>query len=179
MVPSYFRRNRMGDVDYGYEDMGYGDAQPDYGYGDGAPATDYGYGDGSPSTDYGYGDAAPSVDYGYGDDAPATDYGYGDSAPAQPAEPKRRPKRRCSVTKFSLQSPEAAKQELETGIEATGPAPTEDEKSIAKTEESSDEMEFSDNANEAVAAPIEKKKFNQLKNMKSGMKKFGKRLSIF
>ena len=103
-------------------DYGYGDAQPDYGYGDttdygygatdstdygyGAPdTTDYGYG--APDTtdygyggqDMGYGDGAP--DMGYGDGAP--DMGYGDTAPA-PAPPKsRRPRRRCSVTKFSLE----------------------------------------------------------------------------
>lgn len=71
---------------------------------------DYGYGDNT--TDYGYGDSAPdSTDYGYGDSgagaAEATDYGYGDDsgAPQEPTpQPKgRRPRRRCSVTKYSLE----------------------------------------------------------------------------
>ena len=94
-------------------DYGYGDAQPDYGYGedmgygDGAPdSTDYGYGNSAPdNTDYGYGDSAPATDYGYGDAAPEQDYGYGDSSPtpAPPAPTKRRPRRRCSVTKYSLE----------------------------------------------------------------------------
>ena len=61
-----------------------------------------GYGDAAP--DMGYGDGAPSEDYGYGDSAPSEDYGYGDSEPAAPcAAEKKRPKRRCSVTKFSLE----------------------------------------------------------------------------
>jgi hypothetical protein len=98
----------MADIDYGYGDAtpdavdyGYGDAAPepiDYGYGD-SHNTDYGYGATSP--DYGYGDAP--TDYGYGD--VSTDYGYGDAAPAPPVAPAaRKPKRRCSVTKYSLVS---------------------------------------------------------------------------
>ena len=98
--------------EYGYGDAQpeYGNAQPDYGYGDAQP--DYGYGDAQP--DYGYGDAQP--DYGYGDAQP--DYGYGDAQPdeAPPAhacaEPmaadaskkEKRPKRRCSVTRFSIEA---------------------------------------------------------------------------
>jgi hypothetical protein len=59
---------------------------------------DYGYGD---SEDYGYGDSNPD-EYGYGDSTP-DEYGYGDAEPSQVAEPvDRRPKRRCSVTKFNL-----------------------------------------------------------------------------
>jgi len=96
-------------------DYGYGDTQPDYGYGD---STDYGYGDSAPATDYGYGDSAPAaVDYGYGD---TTDYGYGDEAPAMEAPTTRRPKRRCSVTKYSLTSaPEgSAESEMAQQINA-------------------------------------------------------------
>jgi hypothetical protein len=99
-----FRVETMTDVDYGYEqtDYGYDATTPtDYGYGD---QTDYGYG---PQTDYGYGE---QTDYGYGEQ---TDYGYGDARPDEdgaPEEPKLEPvaprrqqvKRRCSVTKFSL-----------------------------------------------------------------------------
>lgn len=89
-------------TDYGYDappaDYGYGE-QPDYGYGE-APTADYGY----EQTDYGYG----QPDYGYGDDQP--DLGYGDARPDEPEEAKPEPvaprrqqvKRRCSVTKFSL-----------------------------------------------------------------------------
>jgi hypothetical protein len=84
----------MGEVDYGYgdePDMGYGDAQPDMGYGDASP-------------DMGYGE---QPDMGYGDDTkPATDMGYGSSDDGgQPTAPRRqRPKRRCSVTKYVLES---------------------------------------------------------------------------
>jgi len=49
------------------------------------------------------------VDYGYGDAGPDEgDYGYGDAEPAPaPVEAEtKRPKRRCSVTKFSLESQE-------------------------------------------------------------------------
>lgn len=81
-------------VDYGYgdsPDYGYGDTQPDYGYGETQP--DYGYGESKPDeTDYGYGDAKPSEDFGYGDAKPD------DPAPQE----ERRPKRRCSVTRYSI-----------------------------------------------------------------------------
>ncbi len=108
-------------MDYGYDsqiinsDEGYGDNNADYGY---AAQTDFAFGDSQPSSsygesqpsnaDYGYGDSAPSnTDYGYGDSPPGnTDYGYGDSEPAESVkeEPKtRRPRRRCSVTKYSLE----------------------------------------------------------------------------
>ena len=93
------------DYGYGGQDMGYGDAQPDYGYGD----QDMGYGDGAP--DMGYGDAQP--DYGYGDASPDEDYGYGDAPPPQPAPEAHRPKRRCSVTKYSLTSAETGTAEHE------------------------------------------------------------------
>ena len=64
-----------------------------------------GYGDAAPAMDYGYGDAAPE-DYVYGDSAP-DEYGYGDAEPAAaPPVDKKRPKRRCSVTKFSLEEQE-------------------------------------------------------------------------
>lgn len=101
----------MADVDYGY-----GDAEPDYGYGEAKPAygetanTDYGYGE-TQTTDYGYGNAEP--DYGYGEakpdedtpKEPSTDYGYGDeAAPAPKPSARRMTKRRCSVTKYSLET---------------------------------------------------------------------------
>lgn len=72
-------------------------------YGHDVSETDYGYGD--QNMDYGYGDQNNSTEYKYGDSS-NMDYGYGDSAPAEPAKeaPKaRRPRRRCSVTKYSLQ----------------------------------------------------------------------------
>jgi hypothetical protein len=93
----------MAELDYGYE-------QTEYGYE--TTATDYGYGE---ETDYGYGPSPQSnsgeqTDYGYDEQ---TDYGYGDARPeedAPPTEPKleaaaprrQQVKRRCSVTKFSL-----------------------------------------------------------------------------
>jgi hypothetical protein len=95
----------MAELDYGYE-------QTDYGYDTTATATatDYGYGE---ETDYGYGPQnsyGEQTDYGYDEQ---TDYGYGDARPeedAPPTEPKpeafaprrQQVKRRCSVTKFSL-----------------------------------------------------------------------------
>lgn len=76
----------MADVDYEYEDV-------DYGYGDAEP---------EPAN-------APETDYGYGNADTDEDYGYGDAEPEQPVieEPKHRPKRRCSVTKFNLDNSEA------------------------------------------------------------------------
>jgi hypothetical protein len=87
----------MADVDFGYgdQDHGYGDANPDYGYGD---------------QDYDYGNASPApVDYGYGDAPPDDDtYGYGNARPDdQEPQNARRPKRRCSVTKFNLEQNES------------------------------------------------------------------------
>jgi len=124
----------MADVDYGYgdspaeaQDYGYEGAAPatdtaapvpaestDYGYGDDAPAAanaDYGYGDDAPAADYGYG-APDTSDYGYGDTPAGTDYGYADEPVAAPApapmrtaeEEARRPKRRGSVTRFSIEA---------------------------------------------------------------------------
>jgi hypothetical protein len=122
----------MSEVDYGYGDEPA--AETDYGYGDEPAAeTDYGYGDdpAADGADYGYGDAAPATDdYGYGDAAPATDdYGYGDEPTPLP-KAAGRPKRRCSVTKFSLdsgppppemvlQTPEAPPEIDEKSTEAT------------------------------------------------------------
>lgn len=73
----------MAEVDYGY-----GDEQMDYGYGDASPAMDYGYGD------------TNEADNGYGkpDDA---NNGYGEAKLIEESAIPR-PKRRCSVTKFSL-----------------------------------------------------------------------------
>lgn len=148
-------------VDYGYGDTpvdyGYGDATPDtdYGYGDAKPDTDYGYGDAKPDTDYGYGEAAPSsashAEYGYGDAAP--DMGYGDASPdadraTELVETKKRPKRRCSVTRYSLVSPtgmvggeEAAPKDIasttydaETGTPASTVGTTSSQSSMSEVE---------------------------------------------
>jgi hypothetical protein len=130
----------MVEVDYGYgdatpeTDYGYGDGAPetDYGYGDAAPQTNYGYGSAKPDTDYGYGDAKPDTDYGYGD-AAGTDYGYGTEEPAGNSE--RQPvKRRCSVTKYSLQTAQPPVSETEQQAQRT---PQSDEKSTARTAASS------------------------------------------
>lgn len=102
-------------------DYGYGDAAPDtaagtYGYGSAEP--DYGYGDAKPdTTDYGYGDAKPeTTDYGYGEAQP--DYGDGDGSPEGNAtdddqQPKRRGRRRNSVTRYSIVCQDAVKNEFD------------------------------------------------------------------
>lgn len=190
----------MGDVDYGYgddavADYGYGDDAPaDYGYGDDAAPTDYGYGDGG-AEDYGYGDAAPEADYGYGDAAPDADpYGYGDAAPEaeygygdEPAPmeaPKTRPKRRCSVTRFSIEA-EACDKPLDYGWQGDGqpPAaeePVSDEKSSAQTEstiESAGDHEHDED--EEGGSMIDKIKVDKLNMPKKGMmSRIRKRLSI-
>jgi hypothetical protein len=187
----------MAEVDYGYgdqEDYGYGDAAPemDYGYGDAAPEMDYGYGDAAPEMDYGYGDAAPETDYGYGDAAPETDYGYGDTAPAKPEEDygygepdsapapqkDRRPKRRCSVTKFSLatETPLTAASvinDFRAGLVQSAQEPADDCKSAITDETGSMDMEFSpckgDEAQTELPKTIRKKGM---------MSRIRKRLSI-
>ena len=106
--------------DYGYGDVsayGYGDGSPDesdYGYGDTKPDEDYGYGDAKPDMDYGYGDAKPDDDNRYSDAKPDKDYGHGTPpSPAAPAAPSenRRPKRRCSVTKYSLEESKGSQEQ--------------------------------------------------------------------
>lgn len=105
---------------------GYGDATPDvssYGYGDASPDTNaYGYGDASPdSNPYGYGD---SNTYEYGD---ANPYGYGDANPPAEGHARReRPRRRCSVTKYSLD----AQDEVKATDAATEKAPSDSEMSV-------------------------------------------------
>jgi hypothetical protein len=121
-------------------------AEVDYGYGE----VDYGYGDSAPATDYGYGDAAPSnqPDYGYGDAAPAEqmDYGYGDAAPEEAPPKDRRPKRRCSVTKFSLatETPLTAASvinDLRMGVTADQHQPADDCKSAVTDETGSMDLD--------------------------------------
>ena len=66
------------------------------------------------AVDYGYGDPAvtekqDTVDYGYGDTTEsqpqsAIDYGYGDHTDGQPSRRKERPRRRNSVTKYSMEA---------------------------------------------------------------------------
>jgi hypothetical protein len=115
-------------VDYGYgnavpdsaaEKYGYGDAAPDCGYVDAKPdTTDYGYGDSRPT--YGNEDAKPdtdTTDYGYGEAQP--DYGYGDGSPEGNAtdddqQPKRRNRRRNSVTRYSIVCQDAVKNEFQS-----------------------------------------------------------------
>jgi hypothetical protein len=108
------------------------------------PKVDYGYGDATPSTtDYGYGDAAPSssttasndaatpgygettagnttaaTDYGYGS-ADANQYGYGDSTSGgsgggEALRRRERPRRRGSVTKYSLDATQELKNQQTT-----------------------------------------------------------------
>jgi hypothetical protein len=137
---------------YGYEDTtnayGYGDASPDtdskLGYEAPTPCCDtdkYGYG---PSKDesnnpYGYGDSNPngngnSNQHGYGDTNP---YGYGNET--QPEQPPRRerPRRRCSVTKYSL---EEAQQQVKEIIDSK----TDEAPSLALTDEApSSSLDFS------------------------------------
>lgn len=101
-------------VDYGYGDAapdtaagtyGYGSAEPDYGYGDAKPdTTDYGYGDAKPeTTDYGYGEAQPD----YGDGSPEG------NATDDDQQPKRRGRRRNSVTRYSIVCQDAVKNEFD------------------------------------------------------------------
>ena len=175
----------MAEVDYGY-----GDSAPDYGYGDASPDQDYGYGDAKPDEDYGYGDAAPDQDYGYGDAAPDQDYGYGDAAPDE-APPKRKPKRRCSVTKFSLDAEAQATQNCIAQIDAfrNGAAvqtsqavevpPAEDEKSVARTASCNSSADGISNDGEEPIEAEEKMKEQQKKVKKSMMRKIGRRLSVF
>jgi hypothetical protein len=154
----------MSEVDYGY-----GEPEPNYGYGDEPAAeTDYGYGDEpAAEADYGYGDAAPATDdYGYGDAAPVTDdYGYGNDEPTPLPKAAGRPKRRCSVTKFSLDSgppPVAALEES---------APEVDEKSTQKTaSNASDDGEALDLVPVELGIPGKKKK--------TMMSKLRKRMSL-
>jgi hypothetical protein len=167
---SFNRRCNVTDsVDYGYGDgaptpitdpYGYGDSSATksvdkYGYGD-TSANDnvskYGYGDGSPhdTAKYGYGDTSQddTSKYGYGDASPKDEvsaYGYGDGSPdgqssGNGEEPHRRPRRRNSVTRYSIVAQDAVKNEfvahanmidqLRQGADVTSPPPP-----VAQSEE--------------------------------------------
>jgi hypothetical protein len=106
---------------YGRESPGGNDATK-YGYGDASPNDDaakYGYGDAPPNdaAKYGYGDSAPEdgAKYGYGDAPPsdsAANYGYGEASPDEggsnpESQPSRRPRRRNSVTRYSIVAQDA------------------------------------------------------------------------
>lgn len=93
-------------------DYGYGDAQPDYGYGDAQP--DYGYGDAQPvstkeETIYAVDDRISRWLHTYRN--LIQDYGYGEQTQPEAVKQaeERRPRRRCSVTKYSLE--EAGKKD--------------------------------------------------------------------
>lgn len=123
---------------------GYGDATPDgdkYGYGDATPDTDkYGYGSGAPAAaDLGYEDpdaAADSNPYGYElDNVPrrnaplrshsthsthstsSAEYGYGDDG-GEVRRRRERPRRRGSVTKYSLDAQNTVAQEFDAHTQA-------------------------------------------------------------
>ena len=147
----------------------------DYDYNDNV---DYGYGD--DNQDYGYGDQGGAEDYGYGDQGDP--YGYGDAAPEEapaplPPKTEKRPKRRCSVTRFSIEA-EACDKPLdynwtpdqpEGGQQQQEPEPAADEKSSAQTESSVDTEE----------SMIDKIPVDKLNMPKKGMmSRIRKRLSI-
>jgi hypothetical protein len=154
----------------------------DYGYDN----PEYGYGDTSP--DCGYSDTGPDMDYGYGDDAAPenTDYGYGAEVTPEAAKPteSRRPKRRCSVTKYSLVSSEGSAeaemgqqiQQAEMlqsfrnggGARPLPPQPTSSEYSTASTE--SFQTDDDETTSPETAAP---------KKGKSKLSKLRRRLSVF
>jgi hypothetical protein len=114
-------------VDYGYgnaipdtsaENYGYNDDAPDYGYGEAKPdTTGCGYGDSQP--DYGYGDAKPDTDTtDSGSTNAQPEYGYGNGRPDgnttdDDQQPKRRNRRRNSVTRYSIVCQDAVKNEFE------------------------------------------------------------------
>jgi hypothetical protein len=114
---------------YGYGDTnaadkyGYGDTSNDankHGNGDTNAADKYGYGDTTKDVSkYGYGETKATTDkYGYGDTSnDANKYGYGDTnnlrsasahstASGDSTERRHRPRRRGSVTKYSLEAQE-------------------------------------------------------------------------
>jgi hypothetical protein len=106
---------------------------------------DYGYGD---SEDYGYGDASPE-DYGYGDSTP-DEYGYGDDdGPSEKvSQPEvvvdKRPKRRCSVTKFNLDQDSAltAADRIRDMRSEAPPSPQPDNASSDDNNETDDEPDM-------------------------------------
>jgi len=195
----------MAEVDYGYGDAG----AEDYGYGDANPDQDYGYGDASPDQGYGYGDASPDQDYGYGDASPDQDYGYGDASPDEPAAPepvaaaqpprRKGPKRRCSITKFSLEEGASCSLNSHNIIDqfrnnANAPVPqavpepetvdVEPVKSAALTDTtlscaSSDDEKEADAHTEMRQAKKTTEKEPYKKKERDMMKKLRKRLSIF
>ena len=158
-------------ADYDYDDYGYG------GEGD-APAADYDYGYGD-SDDLGYGNTDDV--YGYGETEPDMGYGEQEDVVTEEIAPKRKtPKRRCSVTKYSLVSAAengGAEAEMVKNLNAAemlnafrngGGAP-EAAPSEASTDSKSVDTLGTLPQSEDASAPVKVSKFSRLR----------KRLSIF
>lgn len=203
----------MADLDYGYDqtDYGYDTTAAEYGYGE---QPDYGYGPQSQvqtgygeQTDYGYGEQ--TEDYGYGEQT--EDYGYGDARPeddAPPSEPKpeasaprrQQVKRRCSVTKFSLdagaQEANKAQEDLRSMVDMIRQggmphAPPEDapkrhEDESIQDQEQSDEKSSAAMTSSTVSCDssfdgdgISSRQDQEKKTKKGMMSRMRKRLSVF
>ena len=161
------------ELGYGQDvDLGYGDDQ--LGYGSTPTLSDLGYNSNDESL--GYGSTPSNEALGYGDD---DDLGYGlpiqdltqqdieyggDKTNAQPIKRKEGVRRRCSVTKYSLDTAATAK------IQTKNTQLSRSSHSVATSDESSSYDDDSEE-NFAFEAPV---KEEQRKKRKGGRKLFGK-----
>ena len=135
---SFNQRCTVSDDKYGYEPaVPKGDADDPYGYGPAAPsvsrhsddddAAKYGYGDDDNNNNnntanlYGYGDtsdSAPLVNRSstHSTGSESVDYGYGDDE-ADVRRRRERPRRRGSVTKYSLEATQEVQQEFQNTLQ--------------------------------------------------------------
>lgn len=126
---SFNQRCTVSDDKYGYEPSAPKEDSDPYGYGSTAPsvsnnsndADKYGYGDDNDANLYGYDDTsdnAPmttrSSTHSTGSDS--VDYGYGDDE-ADVRRRRERPRRRGSVTKYSLEATQEVQQEFQNTLQ--------------------------------------------------------------
>lgn len=186
------------DTNYGSDELGYDtvdDNKVDYGYDTSIP-TDYATVDDNNAygyetqTDYGY---EAQEEYGYEkQEVPQEDYGYGDEGHPVAEIPNksesRRPKRRCSVTKYTLESSAQSQQDQFNMINQMRNATISTSPDYQKNPEPTPTVASSDDESptEDKCSPLKETKephhdHSQVKGKKVGntMSKLRKRLSIF
>lgn len=127
---SFNQRCSVSDDKYGYEPAAPKEDSDPYGYGPAAPSVSsnsddiakYGYGDDDNGANlYGYGDTSDHAPVGnrsrtHSNGSESVDYGYGDDE-ADVRRRRERPRRRGSVTKYSLEATQEVQQEFQDTLQ--------------------------------------------------------------
>lgn len=123
---TFNQRCTVSEDKYGYEPAAPKEDSDPYGYGPAAPsvnnnsddAAKYGYGDDNTASLYGYGDTSDSAPRSstHSNGSDNVDYGYGDDE-ADVRRRRERPRRRGSVTKYSLEATQEVQQEFQNTLQ--------------------------------------------------------------